>query len=582
MRVDAHDETPQSVDVSSHTSLQTPVNASSPPGTHQFYPSDVTLRDEPPADAAPDDVPVGRRDSKKIIQFGPDDPESPYNWSKGKKLYVFFAAILTVLNSTMGSSLPSNAIDFIAKDFNVTATIQLPLPISCFLAGYVVGPTLCGPLSENNGRKPVIFGFFLFSTIFSMACAVAPNWPALLIFRFFCGIGYSGPIAIVGGLYADIYNDPRQRGLAMAWFMVATSGGPVAAPVISGFIAENTTWRWVFAVGTLFSVAVIPIILLMPETYTPILLSRKAKRLRKETGDDEIIARSDLQKKTLRHVLTVVMTRPYRMLFQEVIVMCTCAYISLAYGIFYMYFEAYPVIFQGPDSVYKWSPGVAGLAFLPIALGALLAAPIYLGWDSYLAKARTRGAKWAQQEEYRRLPLACIGGPLYVVSLFWIGWSARPDMFWLAPVASGVTFGIGFVLIFMALLNYLTDAYETFAASAQGIASTCRSMFGVLLPLASAKMFSSLGIAWSCSLLGFLAMGMCIIPFAFLWYGDQIRANSKFCQQLKEMKEQEAAEWEETEREEAQNASEKAGRPSDGDNLNSPTPKQEERIYDKV
>ena len=90
----------------------------------------------------------------------------------------------------------------------------------------------------------------------------------------------------------------------------------------------------------------------------------------------------------------------------------------------------------------------------------------------------------------------------------------------------------------MAMLNYLTDAYETFAASAQGIASTCRSVFGALLPLASKSMFNALGIHWACSLLAFLSLGMAIIPFAFIKYGDRIRANSKFCQELKMLKAQ--------------------------------------------
>jgi MFS family permease len=527
---------------------------------------------------APDEAHEKRIDARKIISFSSTDPDNPYNFPRRKKLYIFFAGIMTVMNSTFSSSLPSGAIDFIADHYNVTQKVQIPLPISCFLAGYVIGPTLCGPLSEHSGRQRVILSFFSVATLFSMACAVASNWPSLLFFRFICGIGFSGPIAITGGLYADVYNDPRERGLAMAFFMSSTALGPVLAPAISGFIAENTSWRWVFALGTLLAVATIPIIVLMPETYAPVLLSRKAARLRKETGDPDIIAKTDLQKKTVRYVMTVVMTRPYRMLFQEVIVMCVSAYCALAYGIFYLYFEAYPVIFLGPDSVYGWSYGLAGLAFIPIGLGSLLATPVYLWWDSYLAKARKRNAKWAEQEEYRRLPLACIGGPLYVVSLFWIGWSAKAETFWLAPVASGIVFGAAFTLIFMALLNYLSDAYETFAASAQGMASTARSVFGTVLPLAAHSMFSSLGIAWACSLLGFLSLGMCIIPFAFIRFGDRIRDNSKFCKELKELKAKETAECEEMEEEERMRDQQREGDEKgcvSGDNVVN-------KVYDRV
>jgi hypothetical protein len=104
---------------------------------------------------------------------------------------------------------------------------------------------------------------------------------------------------------------------------------------------------------------------------------------------------------------------------------------------------------------------------------------------------------------------------------------------------SGVIFGMGFLLIFMAILNYLTDAYQVFAASANGIASTCRSVFGALLPLAARPMYRALGIHWAGSLLAFISLAMAAIPFVFIRYGDRIRANSRFCLYLKEMNEKE-------------------------------------------
>lgn len=98
------------------------------------------------------------------------------------------------------------------------------------------------------------------------------------------------------------------------------------------------------------------------------------------------------------------------------------------------------------------------------------------------------------------------------------------------------------MLIFMAMLNYLTDAYQTFAASAQGVASCCRSLGGALLPLATTPMYKNLGVHWASSLLAFVALGMAVIPFAFIKYGNHIRENSKFCQDLKEMQRKEAEE----------------------------------------
>ena len=150
----------------------------------------------------------------------------------------------------------------------------------------------------------------MLATISTVACAIAPDWPALLVFGFFSGLGASGPIGTVGGLYADVYSDPQTRGSAMTWFMIATTGGLVTAPPISGFIAAKS-WRWVFGFGALFAAATIPVILAMRETYGPVLLRRKAAKLRKETGDSQIYSKSELEKRDLHHILTVVMTRPW-------------------------------------------------------------------------------------------------------------------------------------------------------------------------------------------------------------------------------------------------------------------------------
>ena len=58
--------------------------------------------------------------------------------------------------------------------------------------------------------------------IWTLACAVSPNWPALLVFRFFAGAFASAPNALVAGILSDIYGDPRSRGRAMAWFMAVS------------------------------------------------------------------------------------------------------------------------------------------------------------------------------------------------------------------------------------------------------------------------------------------------------------------------------------------------------------------------
>ena len=313
----------------------------------------------------------------------------------------------------------------------------------------------------------------------------------------------------------------------------ATTCGPVLAPSISGFVAP-VSWRWTFWVGVIVAGLSLIVLLFLPETYGPTLLKRRAKQLQNQHPESNILSPLDLEKKGAKQMITVVLMRPLNMIAFEAIVLFTCLYLSLAYAIFYLFFEAYPLIFMG---IYNMSTGVSGLAFLPILLGAMIALLIFLYYDTVLRKAQRAKKPWSQKEEYRRLPLACFGGPLYVVSLFWLGWSARTDVHWIVPMLAGVPFGMGFMLIFMALLNYITDAYETYAASGMAATSFSRSMFGAILPLGARPMYQRLGVSWASSLLGLLSLALTVIPFAFIKYGDRIRANSKFCIELKEKKE---------------------------------------------
>ena len=53
-------------------------------------------------------------------------------------------------------------------------------------------------------------------------------------------------------------------------------------------------------------------------------------------------------------------------------------------------------------------------------VGASLNIFIFLWYDKFLREGKERKATWALNEEYRRLPLACIAAPLYTIALFWL------------------------------------------------------------------------------------------------------------------------------------------------------------------
>ena len=75
---------------------------------------------------------------------------------------------------------------------------------------------------------------FLFFAIFTLACAVAPNFTWLIAFRLLAGIFASAPTAVIGGLYADIYGTALARGRSIALFMAVSVTYDQALPASCG------------------------------------------------------------------------------------------------------------------------------------------------------------------------------------------------------------------------------------------------------------------------------------------------------------------------------------------------------------
>lgn len=256
--------------------------------------------------------------------------------------------------------MPSGALDAIAEHFDITDRIHLILLNSLYMVGYVLGPLLFGPLSEYIGRKPVLIGTLLGYLVFMLACSGAPNYPALLVFRLLCGINAAAPTAVITGLYADIFDDPSHRGTAMALYMTVTTMGPVLGPIISGFSSE-ASWRWPFWVAAMITAPGLPFVLTLPETFAPVLRNREVKRRMKSEDNATEDDMAEIHPFNVRKIFL----RPMTLLVTEPLLLSTSLYLALAYAVFYLMFQAYPIIFQ---DFYGLAPGPAGLLFLPSTL----------------------------------------------------------------------------------------------------------------------------------------------------------------------------------------------------------------------
>ncbi|PVI05586.1 bicyclomycin resistance protein [Periconia macrospinosa] len=466
---------------------------------------------------------VEEKDPNLVDWDGPEDPDNPQNMPRWRKWVITFTLSFVVVCITFASSVFSTATLVTAEQFHVS-TVIMTLPTSLFVVGFAVGPPIWGPMSEIYGRKlPLFIGFGLFC-IFQIPVAVAQNLSTIMVCRFFGGVFGSAPLAIGGGQLADFWG-PLDRGVAITFFAAATFVGPIGGPIVGEFIvASDLGWRWTSYITAVMGFTLMFIALLVvPETYAPVLLSRRATEIRFRTKNWAIHAPLDEQRFDLGTVAQKYFLRPFAMLIFEPILILITVYMSLIYGIMYLSFVAYPIAFQ---ELRGWKPGVGSLPFLSIGLGVVVGGFIIV----YMTK--TRFARIMQREgrvvpEERLIPMM-IGGFLFPVGMFGFAWTSNPHITPVPQIIAGIPIGAGILMIFLQGFNYIIDVYLMYANSAIAANTLVRSAFGAGFPLFASSMYHSLGVAWASSVLAFLCVALFPVPFLFYVFGKKIRQKSRY------------------------------------------------------
>lgn len=113
-----------------------------------------------------------------------------------------------------------------------------------------------------------------------------------------------------------------------------------------GFIAQfSSQWRWALWVQTIWSfLAIIAIYFFAPETYGPIILVNRARRLRKESGGQHAYTTGHEQtmaSQSIPKTITVNLVKIPKLLALEPMLTILCLWCSLNLGIIYLFFELF-------------------------------------------------------------------------------------------------------------------------------------------------------------------------------------------------------------------------------------------------
>ncbi|EMG50008.1 NAG4 Major facilitator superfamily multidrug transporter NAG4 [Candida maltosa Xu316] len=470
--------------------------------------------------------PIDLDSGLRIVEWVDGDKGNPKNISRAVKwtYTMILGAVCFVV--ALGSAIVTGDLDRPGEYFHVSQEVVILASVTMFVIGFGVGPLVFAPLSEEVGRRPIYAITLFVAIIFIVPCGAAKNIGTLIICRLIDGISFSAPMTLIGGSLADIWEGP-ERGTAMAIFSAAPFLGPVCGPIFGGLLADHApTWRWVYWTFLIVAGVFIAIfIVTVPETHHGTLLKKRAKKLRKETGDSRYRALNEIQIRTIGEIAKTSLLRPFALL-SELIVFLVTIYMAICYGLLYMFFFAYPLVFMEGK---HWSASKTGVMFIPIGVGvivATLAAPFFnKDYNRRAQKYRDRGE--LPPAELRLIPMmiSCWFVP---VGLFAFAWSSYPRISWAGPCFSGFAAGFGFCCLYNPANNYIVDSYQHYAASALAAKTFVRSIWGACVPLFTIQMYHRLGYEWATSLMAFISLACCVIPYLFFFYGAKIREFSKY------------------------------------------------------
>ncbi|KAB8230260.1 MFS transporter [Aspergillus alliaceus] len=455
-----------------------------------------------------------------------DDSENPHNWSNSKRALIATLICLYTFVVYTTSAIYTSSTEGIMKDFGVS-TLLATLGLSLYVLGYGIGPLIFSPLSEIPviGRSPVyIVTMFLF-VIISIPTAFVDNFAGLVVLRFLQGFFGSPCLASGGASIGDMYSLMSLPYAMMAW-VAAAYCGPALGPLLSGFAVPVKGWRW-----SLFESiwASAPVFLLMfmflPETSSATILLRRADRLRKLYNNSQFMSQSEIDQRSMRvsDVAIDALIKPLEITIKDPAVLFVQVYTAIIYGIYYSFFEVFPLVYP---TDYHMNLGQIGLVFLCILVSCILGIVVYVLYIYFWMNPRIRRFGFPAQEERLIPALPSSFGP--TIGLFLFAWTARASIHWIVPTIGITIYGATVFIVMQCIFVYIPLSYPKYAASLFAANDFFRSALACGSVLFAHPLFQNLGVARGVSLLG----GLSVIGIIGIWllyfYGRRLRSLSKF------------------------------------------------------
>lgn len=225
-------------------------------------------------------------ESTEFVTFKINDPDHPHNWSRLFRWYITLVALTVVVCVAYGSSIVTDGLGLIEGKYNIS--LEVAILSHLLYHGLWLRSRAAILVSSIRDYRSATCLYYLLRALHFAQYPLCSFAQYLLASRFLCGVFSSSGLSLAGGTIADIWNF-EERGMAIAFFAAAPYCGPEVGPIVTGWINVGSHRLGLFFWVTMaFSGAMLILIRLISETYTPVILKRAAK-IRKETGNQNIV-----------------------------------------------------------------------------------------------------------------------------------------------------------------------------------------------------------------------------------------------------------------------------------------------------
>lgn len=276
----------------------------------------------------------------------------------------------------------------------------------------------------------------------------------------------------------------------------------------------------------------------IPETLPSIVIRNEVKK--RHLDEPEEIAVLETKVNVLKEIKFVTLMA-LRIMVTEPMVTLLGIYNGFAYGLLFLYLD-------GVFDVFVVNNGLsyigADLTYLNFVVGVVVMF-MFIPLQTYLFKKdRLKNGGVGRPEARFLTSLVTVW--LFPVSLLWFAFTCDGNTSFWSPVVAGGVLGFCDPLLWLSMLNYITDAYTTVAGSA--IAAFLIPSFLIAAALAHAgkslhiencianpRLIDSIGIAmfenmsskWAMATLGFISFGLVALIYVVYFFGPRMRARSK-------------------------------------------------------